>query len=149
MSVLPSCALSTFAKNYQEMLWKALLVWLIFMVCAILNGTLRVKFIVPFVGEPVGHVISTVLLGMIILGITWCFIPWLGADTVGQAIGIGIAWLLLTLVFEFGVGHYISYRTWPELLADYDILHGRVWVLIPITTFVAPWWMAVLRGMLP
>jgi hypothetical protein len=28
------------------------------------------------------------------------------------------------------------------LLADYDVLRGRIWVLVPIVTFIAPLWAA-------
>ncbi|MCB0759038.1 MAG: hypothetical protein KDC01_11305 [Flavobacteriales bacterium] len=131
------------------MYWKAFLIWLFFMVGAIANGTLRVKVIVPFTGEAIGHIISTVLLCVIILSITWYALPWVAPGTRQQAWGIGACWLLLTLAFEFGVGYFISHHTWPEMLADYNVLKGRVWVAVPIITFLAPWWMANLRHLLP
>ncbi|HII01788.1 TPA: hypothetical protein HA351_09125 [Methanosarcinaceae archaeon] len=28
---------------------------------------------------------------------------------------------------------------WDRLLADYNILKGRVWILVLLTTFLAPW----------
>ena len=131
------------------MWWKMLLVWLLFMVGAIANGAVRVKAIIPVTGEGVGHIISTAMLCAIILAITWATIAWIGPGTTEQAIKIGAAWLLLTLAFEFGVGYFISHHTWTEMLADYNVLQGRVWVNVPIITFLAPWWMARVRGWLP
>jgi hypothetical protein len=131
------------------MWWKALLVWFLFMVGAIANGAFRMKFIIPVTGEALGHVISTAMLSCIILGITWATIAWVGPVTSQQALAIGTAWLLMTLGFEFGVGGLISHRTWPEMLADYNVLKGRVWVAVPLITFLAPWWMAKMRGLLP
>jgi hypothetical protein len=84
----------------------------------------------------------------IILGVTWGSIGWVGPDNARQAIAIGSVWLLMTLGFEFGVGGLISHRSWPEMLADYNVLRGRVWVVVPIITFLAPLWMAKFRGLL-
>ena len=50
---------------------------------------------------------------------------------------------VLTLVFEFGMGT-LSGASWETMLADYDILHGRLWPLIPVSALIAPWfWGAV------
>lgn len=131
------------------MWWKVLVIWSLFMVGAIANGAVRIKFIIPRTGEAVGHVISTALLCIIILVITWLTIRWLAPASMQQAIAIGTAWLLMTLAFEFGVGYFIGHHSWTEMLTDYNILKGRVWVAVPILTFLAPWWMAELRGLLP
>ncbi|MBL0035948.1 MAG: hypothetical protein IPP26_09305 [Flavobacteriales bacterium] len=131
------------------MWWKAILIWFVLMVGAIANGAVRIKLIIPFTGEPIGHVISTALLCVLILVITWAMIGWIGPLTDQQARGIGTVWLLLTLGFEFGAGALISHRTWPEMLADYNVLNGRVWVVVPIITFLAPSWMAKWRGQFP
>jgi hypothetical protein len=42
------------------------------------------------------------------------------------------------LWFEFGFGHYVLGTPWAELLADYDLSRGRIWVLVPIATAAAP-----------
>jgi hypothetical protein len=131
------------------MWWKAMLIWLLFMIGAIANGALRVKAIIPITDEAVGHIISTVLLCTIILSITWWTIPWLAPTTTQDALSIGAAWLLLTLAFEFGVGYFIGHHTWAEMLADYNVLKGRVWVVVPIITFLAPRLVAKWRGLLP
>jgi len=129
------------------MWWKALLVWLLLMVLAIVNGTARVKFIVPYTGLKVGLVISTVMLCALILLATWATIGWMGPQDARHAWGIGLLWLALTLGFEFGAGHYLLQKPWSELLADYAIAQGRIWVLVPLITALAPWWMALARGL--
>jgi hypothetical protein len=53
---------------------------------------------------------------------------------------VGILWAVLTVAFEFLAGHYAFGHPWPELLADYDLLRGRVWLLVLVTTLVAPRW---------
>jgi apolipoprotein N-acyltransferase len=52
---------------------------------------------------------------------------------------VGLAWLALTVAFEFGFGHYAAGHSWSELLADYDPTSGRVWILIPLWVALAPY----------
>ena len=130
------------------MLWKALFLWFVLMGLAILNGAVRVEFIIPAVGEATGHVVSTALLSTLILLTTWYCIGWIAPRSVRDAWMVGFLWLLMTLVFEFGVGYFISHRTWLEMLADYNLGKGRVWVFVPIITGLAPVLMAKLRGMI-
>lgn len=127
---------------------KALLFWFLLMVLAIANGTVRLKLIIPFTGLTAGLVISTVMLCTLILVATWIGIHWLGPTTARQAWGIGLLWLAMTLAFEFGAGHFLFKKPWTELLLDYDLAKGRIWVLVPIVTALAPWWMAKVRGIL-
>jgi len=82
-------ALDTALGKAKPMWWKALAVWFLFMVVAIANGTLRQFVINPAIGVAWGHVISTVLLCTIILGITWATIRWMGPADAGQAWAIG------------------------------------------------------------
>jgi hypothetical protein len=70
--------------------------------------------------------------------------PWLG-DTLGRALSVGALWSVLTLAFEFVVGHYGFGKAWSELLADYDLRHGRIWVAVLIVTLLAPLWAVRLR----
>ena len=130
------------------MWWKALLYWFLLMLLAILNGTVRIKLIIPFTGLTIGLAISTLLLCALILGATWVGIRWLGPADAKQAWGIGLLWLVMTLSFEFGAGHFLFKKPWSELLVDYNIAQGRIWVLVPIVTTLAPWWMAKARGVL-
>jgi hypothetical protein len=44
----------------------------------------------------------------------------------------------MTVAFELLAGHYLFGNTWERLLADYNVLRGRIWVLVLITTFLAP-----------
>ena len=37
---------------------------------------------------------------------------------------------------------------WPELLADYDLSRGRIWIAVLVVTLLAPWWTARSRGLL-
>ena len=122
-----------------KLLLYALGVWLILVIAAILNGTLRNSFISPRAGEYAGHVISTIILICVILVVTYLFLSVIRIDyTVTDLLLVGALWLVMTVLFEFVFGHYVMGHPWAKLLADYNILKGRVWVLVLIATFFAP-----------
>ena len=55
-----------------------------------------------------------------------------------QALEVGIAWLALTVAFEFGFGRYVAHTSWRELLADYDLRKGRLWPLVLAWIMLGP-----------
>ncbi|HVX89104.1 MAG TPA: hypothetical protein VG940_09270 [Gemmatimonadales bacterium] len=117
---------------------RALAVWGLLLLLAVLNGGLRERWLVPALGPLRAHQVSTLLLAALILGATWCTIRWIGPGTRRDALTIGALWLGLTLAFEFLAGHFLFHRPWPALLADYDLSQGRIWILVPVVTFLAP-----------
>jgi hypothetical protein len=117
---------------------RALVVWGLLLVLAVLNGGVRDTWLNPALGDTAGRAISSVLLSLLILLTTWLTISWIAPTTAGDAWTVGALWVGLTLLFEFGVGHYGFGKSWAELLADYDLVRGRIWVLVLLTTFVAP-----------
>ncbi len=128
------------------MILRALAVWCLLVVLAVLNGGVRDAWLSPRLGDPIGRGISTLTLCALILLATWATIGWIGPATRREVFGIGAMWLALTLAFEFGVGHYGFGKPWRELLADYNLARGRIWVAALIVTLFAPSWAARLRG---
>lgn len=124
-------------------------VWMLMLVTAVFNGGIRQAWIVPYTGETAGRALSTAMLCAAILAWCWLTIRWLRPATARDAWSIGGLWVALTLAFEFLAGHYVFGTPWRQLLADYDIASGRIWVLVLITTGLAPWLAARGRGLLP
>lgn len=120
------------------MMLRAVVAWFALMVLAIANGTMREFLLTPRVGPRLGHVLSTLLLCAFVFDLAWSLMPWIGARQSADAWEMGALWVALTLGFEFLVGHYVFRNSWEELLADYNISGGRIWVLVSITTFIAP-----------
>jgi hypothetical protein len=117
---------------------RALLVWLGLLLLAIANGTFRVAVLNPRLGEGPGHVASTLLLSALILVAAWLTVPWIRPGTPRAAWAVGAAWVVLTVAFEFGAGHYLFGKPWSVLFADYDLARGRIWPLVLVVTLVAP-----------
>jgi hypothetical protein len=120
------------------MLIRALIVWLGILGLAFANGALREAALVPRVGDLAARAISPVMLAIAILIATWFTIGWIRPVSTAHVWAIGFLWLGLTLGFEFLAGHYIFGDPWSQLWAEYDFLRGRLWILVPVTTLLAP-----------
>jgi len=125
---------------------RALAIWLLLVALAIANGTFRSTVLIPRTGEPIGHVLSTLMLSVLIFGATWLTIGWVRPESQGQAVLVGLVWVALTVLFEFGAGHYLFRQSWERLLADYNLAKGRIWILVLIVTAKAPLIAAKARG---
>ena len=129
------------------MILRAVAIWFLLLVLAVLNGGVRDTWLSPRLGDSVGRALSSVLLSTLIFLATWLTIGWIRPATSHDALKLGALWLILTLMFEFVVGHYGFRKPWAELLADYDLRRGRIWVLVLVVTVLAPLWTARLRGL--
>jgi hypothetical protein len=112
--------------------------WLGVLVLAFVNGTVRIVGYQPIVGETAARQIATGTLVALIGGYVWLVQRRAPLPDTGTAAAVGGVWALWTLGFEFGFGHDVLGTPWAELLADYDLSRGRIWVLVPLTTAVAP-----------
>ena len=112
--------------------------WFALLGLAIVNGAVREALLVPRWGERAAHALSTIALSAGILLLTWLAIRWVRPRSPRDAWAIGGLWVALTLAFEFLAGHYLFGHPWSRLLADYNVLAGRIWPLVPIVTFLSP-----------
>ena len=122
------------------MIFRAATVWFLLLVVAIANGVLRELLIVPHLGSQTGHVISTLILSAAIVAVAFLLVRWIDPADRSAALGVGGFWVALTLAFEFLAGHFLFGKPWPELLADYNLAAGRVWILVLVATLLAPAW---------
>ena len=115
-------------------------VWLGILIGANLNGALRELVLRRALGPAAAHGASTLLLCALILAIAAVSIRWISPPDAGTAWRVGFLWLALTLAFEFLAGRYLFGNSWERILSEYDVTAGRLWVLVPIVTLVAPRW---------
>jgi len=112
--------------------------WVAFMVTGILNGIFRVSVLEGSLREYVAHLASTLILCAALLVEISVFLDIVGDYDTAWLIGLGVMWTLLTVAFEFGFGHFIARQSWSALLQNYDVLHGRIWPLVPLVLLLAP-----------
>ncbi len=110
--------------------------WFCLMFLAILNGTIREKLYKNRFGEFKSQQISTFVFIAVMFAYTYVFQKLFPLSGLDEAKLIGFVWLLLTLAFEFLFGKLILKKSWQELLANYNFMKGRYWILIPVWVFL-------------
>jgi len=119
-------------------MWRPLIAWFIMLLVSIANGAVRDLTYGRQMAELTAHQLSTVssivLLGLVIRIFVRRYPPASGR----AAARIGLAWLALTVAFEFLFFHYAAGHPWPELLAAYNLRQGRVWVFVLAWIALAP-----------
>ena len=120
-------------------MWFYILAWFPMVIIAIANGALRDGWYGRYMRELRAHQLST-LTGVILFGIYIGAIMrfWTPASA-GQAVAIGLIWFVMTLLFEFGFGHYVAGHSWQRLRRDYNLKKGRVWPVILVWVAAAPY----------
>lgn len=117
---------------------KSLGIWFILAVSAILVATFRIGILLPAFGEQTAHQLGTVLYLIVQFIIIFFFIKKMKIKEVKTLLSIGIFWVVITIIFEFIFGHYVMGHPWQKLFADYNLLNGRLWVLVLINNLAAP-----------
>jgi hypothetical protein len=94
------------------------------MLVEFIHGTVRTLFLAPYIGDFLARQISVFTGSLLILLVAYLFVPWIHVEKKQQLIGVGMLWLVLTVLFELGFGHFAFGRSWESLGADFDVLHG-------------------------
>jgi hypothetical protein len=112
--------------------------WVGMLVLALANGTFRAVVTQPLLGETAARALATALLLTALTFYVWWLHRRRPIPSAQQAWAVGSAWVAMTLTFELGWGRFVEGLSWETMLADYDLGAGRVWVLVPIWTALAP-----------
>jgi len=120
-----------------------LLAWLGGPLIGIANGTLREVAYKDRVGELTAHQFSTGSAIALFAGYFELLARRRPLASTREALEVGVAWLALTVAFEFGFGRCVAHTPWRELLADYDLRKGRLWPLVLAWIVLGP---AVVRA---
>ena len=118
---------------------KYFLAWFPLVIFGLLNATIRQVVYARYVSELTAHQISTLTICVVVDIYAWVLSSIWNLQSPGQAIGVGLMWMMLTILFEFGFGRYVVGDSWASLLRDYDVLEGRVWGLFVLWVGLAPY----------
>ena len=120
-------------------MWRrALVAWVVLLLLAVMNGAVRDTVLTPAFGAQAAHIVSTAILAIVIVVVAFLSRDWIGARHDREAFRVGLRWTVLVLGFAFLAGHFPFGRSWPYVLADYDLLAGRIWIAVPLVTLLAP-----------
>jgi hypothetical protein len=112
--------------------------WVPMVFIAILNGMFREAVFAKTLSELRAHQLSCLTGGILFFGYTWLISLKWPLESTKQALVVGVVWLVLTVVFEFVFGHYVAHHPWERLFQDYNILAGRLWVLVLLAVTFLP-----------
>jgi hypothetical protein len=83
---------------------RAFLVWLVIIAAETVHGIL----LVPIVGDLPARQIDILIGSLMIFAVAYLFIRWIAARTTLQLLGVGLLWVVLTVLFELGLGRLTS-----------------------------------------
>jgi hypothetical protein len=98
---------------------RAVLVWIILLAAAVANGWFR-EILLARLPEQARHIASTLALTAAIFLIVRVCVEWIGPASLKSAVLLGVSW--------------------NTLVGEYRILDGRIWLLVPLATLLAPVW---------
>lgn len=117
---------------------KPVAAWLLILVLAMLNGIFRETMLLPNLSKPVAFFLSGLLLSFFIIIVAVALARWLELGTPARCIYVGLLWLSLTLIFEFGFGGMMQGKSWAEMLEAYTFKDGNIWPVVLMVTLFAP-----------
>jgi hypothetical protein len=102
------------------------------------NGASREALYADAAGDEAAHLISTGTLLMLLGGYMRLLQRRWPLSSRREAASVGAAWAAMTVAFEFGFGHWVEGESWSDLLKNYNIGDGKLWVLVPAAMAAGP-----------
>jgi hypothetical protein len=115
------------------MIGRAVLVWLVLIGAEFIHGILRTLFLAPYTGDFRARQIGVFTGSCLIVGVAYLLVRWLRVRNAKSLLFVGLLWLVLTVGFELGFGHFVVGRSWEDLACDYNLARGG---LLPIGLLV-------------
>jgi hypothetical protein len=113
--------------------------WILMVFIAIANGILRQLAFAKTMSETRAHQLSTLTGSVAIGAFIWFTVRTYPPSSNGQALLIGLVWGVSTILFESFMGLVLQRRSVREILHEYNLLAGRVWLLFLVWLVAAPW----------
>lgn len=92
--------------------------------------------------------LSGITLCFLIIGAATCSIHLLGHKERNYYLIIGLYWVFLTIIFEFGMGLLVMKSSLADLFRAYDVATGNLWLLVVVVMGLAPLVSAKIRGLI-
>ncbi|MEE0265458.1 MAG: hypothetical protein UD936_07515 [Acutalibacteraceae bacterium] len=113
----------------------AIIVWILIIPLAIINGGLR-ENVLNNLGE-IALPLSGIILSICIFGVAFLLIPRIKNCKKRDYFIIGAIWFILTNLFDLSM-ILSEGGSFTDLLKSYNFLTGNLWVVVVLTTLLAP-----------
>lgn len=114
---------------------KVLSIWLILLIFAILNGIFREKYLFLYFEQNIAFLLSGLLLLVFIFFTTYYSMRILRN---ANCFLVGLAWFILTIVFEFTFGVLFLEKSLYQMLEAYQLENGNIWSIILLFILISP-----------
>lgn len=114
------------------------MIWLIMAIFAVANGLFRENFLESYLGNAIALSASGVTLCIIIFSITLLSFKLFHKNSTMTYLYIGIQWVMMTLIFEFGFGHFVIGNSWQELFQVFNVFEGNLFTLALLVSLFSP-----------
>lgn len=131
-----------------KVLVKAVAIWCLMVLVAIINGLLRDEILTPLLSSNISLPVSGITLSILILLLTYASIAFIGVTRAAACFMVGLLWLVLTLIFEYAFGHYVAGKSWFEINQVFDLTKGDLFIVVLIVFALSPWLTARLKGLI-
>jgi hypothetical protein len=119
--------------------FRYLFAWFPILIIAVANGAFRELIFAKVMTEPHAHQLSTLIGSVCIGAFIWFVILKWPPSSGRQALHIGLIWVILTVIFESFMGLVLQNRLLEEVIFEYNLIAGRVWILFLAWLGLAPW----------
>jgi hypothetical protein len=128
-------------------LWaRAAIVWLGLIIAETSHGVVRTLYLAPVLGDFRARQLAVFTGSALILTLAVMVIRWLHPANAAEALGVGVVWLVLTLIFELAFGRYVLHATWARIAEDYNLVRGGLLSIGLLVLTAAPLVAARLRN---
>lgn len=103
---------------------RAFSIWLLIIFAESVHGTLRQILLAPLVGDFPARRIAFFVGMLLIFLIAYFFIGWIRTENAKRLFAVGLLWMILTALFEFGLGFFVFNYSRERMLEDYDLSRG-------------------------
>ncbi|EPR43926.1 hypothetical protein dsx2_2036 [Desulfovibrio sp. X2] len=116
---------------------KAALFWVLMLTLAVSNGMVRQVLTARFLGADAARQVHSVLLAVLLFFLARAFVRRSGPSDLGGRLALGLCWAVATVATEIVLGRMLG-MPWDQLMADWNILSGRLWPLVPLALVLGP-----------
>jgi hypothetical protein len=114
------------------------LAWLGAAGIGVANGVAREATYGKRTSEQAAHQISAATAIAAFAGYFWILQRRWPLKDRDEALTVGLRWTALTVSFEFAFGRLVAKKPWSELMADYNLIRGRLWPLVLLWLEIGP-----------
>ena len=117
----------------------ALIFWAVLVAIAVANDFFGRGVVARAAGDYLSHLYRVFFIITVIFIASGIYLRMYPQENIyGVALGTGLLWLTLSLIFELGVTHYVFRMPWDKILPEYSIAQGRLWTLVLASEVAMP-----------